>query len=79
MSAGGYHHHLGTNTWAAGAPLSTDDDARLLEWEIIVPTTDDVNAAAESLEAAGHLVEREADSATAPDPWGTRLRLTSRC
>ena len=20
MSAGGYHHHLGTNTWAAGAP-----------------------------------------------------------
>ena len=20
LSAGGYHHHLGTNTWAAGAP-----------------------------------------------------------
>jgi catechol 2,3-dioxygenase len=78
MSAGGYHHHLGTNTWAAGAPLSTDADARLLEWEIIVPTTADVDAAAESLEAAGHLVEREADSATAPDPWGTRLRLMSR-
>jgi catechol 2,3-dioxygenase len=38
MSAGGYHHHLGTNTWARGAPSAGDADARLLEWEIIVPT-----------------------------------------
>ncbi|HEX8830762.1 MAG TPA: VOC family protein [Longimicrobium sp.] len=37
VSAGGYHHHLGMNTWAAGSPVATDDDARLLEWEIVVP------------------------------------------
>lgn len=37
VSAGGYHHHLGMNTWAAGSPAATDDDARLLEWEIVVP------------------------------------------
>ncbi|HLM69373.1 MAG TPA: VOC family protein, partial [Longimicrobium sp.] len=35
LSAGGYHHHLGVNTWAAGAAPATDDDARLLEWEIV--------------------------------------------
>jgi catechol 2,3-dioxygenase len=76
MSAGGYHHHLGTNTWAAGAPLSTDDDARLLEWEIVVPAPADVSAAAQSIEKnAGQLVERDGDHATATDPWGTRLRL----
>jgi catechol 2,3-dioxygenase len=37
FSAGGYHHHLGTNTWSPG-PSATDDQARLLEWEISVPS-----------------------------------------
>ena len=57
MSAGGYHHHLGTNTWAAGAPLAADDDARLLEWEVVVPTARDVADAARSISDAGHPVE----------------------
>ena len=39
MSAGGYHHHLGTNTWAASAPIAADDDAKLIEWEVVVPTS----------------------------------------
>jgi catechol 2,3-dioxygenase len=30
LSAGGYHHHVGVNTWVAGAPVATDADARLL-------------------------------------------------
>jgi len=75
MSAGGYHHHLGTNTWAAGAPLTTDDDARLLEWEVVVPTPADVNAAAQSLEGAGYLVDRTGDGVAVRDPWGTQLRV----
>ena len=75
MSAGGYHHHLGTNTWAAGAPLSTGDDARLLEWEIVVPTLADVNAAASSLSDAGYEAMREGDGVSSHDPWGTRLRV----
>jgi len=36
-SAGGYHHHVGMNTWAAHMPTATDNDARLLSWEIVVP------------------------------------------
>lgn len=77
MSAGGYHHHLGTNTWAAGAPPATDDDARLLDWEIVLPSANDVTAAAGAIEAAGFLAERGTDSATARDPWGIQLRLTT--
>lgn len=77
MSAGGYHHHLGTNTWAAAAPVAADDDAKLLEWEVIVPTTRDVADAASSLERAGFRVERSGDTASARDPWGTQLRLVS--
>jgi catechol 2,3-dioxygenase len=37
MSSGGYHHHLGVNTWAAHPRPATDADARLLEWELLVP------------------------------------------
>jgi catechol 2,3-dioxygenase len=77
MSAGGYHHHLGTNTWAAGAPLPTDDDARLLEWEIVLPDVESVEGAARSLEGKGALVNRDGNSITAQDPWGTQVRLLS--
>ena len=75
LSAGGYHHHLGTNTWAAGAALAGENDARLLEWEIVLPEPGDVRAAASSLEQAGASVESKGGTAGAADPWGTRLRL----
>jgi catechol 2,3-dioxygenase len=75
LSAGGYHHHLGTNTWAAGAQPAGENDARMLEWEIVLPAAADVSAAAESLERVGANVRRENVSATATDPWGTQLRL----
>jgi catechol 2,3-dioxygenase len=77
MSAGGYHHHLGTNTWAAGAPLSTDEDARLLEWEIVVPDAESVADAVRSLQAGGFDVSGDGPAAVTQDPWGTRLRLVA--
>jgi catechol 2,3-dioxygenase len=78
LSAGGYHHHLGVNTWAAHAPAATAEDARLIEWQIVLPDVRDVQAAARSLEEHGFAVEREGGGATvlARDPWGTALRLT---
>ena len=76
LAAGGYHHHLGTNTWAgSGARTPTDDDARLSEWTIVLPTSTDVDAAAESLTRAGNAVTREGRDVLATDPWGTTVRL----
>jgi catechol 2,3-dioxygenase len=69
MSAGGYHHHLGTNTWSAGAPLASEDDARLVEWEVVVPAPTDVAAVVASLETAGHA----AREGVVTDPWGVRI------
>jgi catechol 2,3-dioxygenase len=77
MSAGGYHHHLGTNTWAAGAPLPTPDDAQLIEWEIVVPDAASVARAAESLEHHGAEVHRDGGDVVVRDPWGTPLRLVA--
>jgi catechol 2,3-dioxygenase len=84
MSAGGYHHHLGTNTWAAGAPRAEENDARLLEWTVLVPSSKDAAAAAGSIASAGYEVEESnaedgsgSESWIATDPWGTRVRLAT--
>jgi catechol 2,3-dioxygenase len=78
MSAGGYHHHLGTNVWAAGAPAAAEDEARLLEWEMVLPSPGDVEQAAARLAAAGYRVDSGPASALAHDPWGTAVRLIGR-
>jgi catechol 2,3-dioxygenase len=75
MSAGGYHHHLGTNTWAASAPRAEAGDARLLEWVIGLPDAVSLRDAARSLEEAGHGVEWSEGNAIVRDPWGIRVRL----
>jgi catechol 2,3-dioxygenase len=77
LSAGGYHHHLGTNTWAAPAPPRAEDEAGLLEWEMILPSGDDVEAAAAHVSARSFDVERDARGVLLRDPWGTRVRLLS--
>jgi catechol 2,3-dioxygenase len=68
LSAGGYHHHLGTNTWAKGAPGATDADARLLEWEIIVPTRKDAEEAARHVKEAGYEVDQDDGEWVLTDP-----------
>lgn len=75
MSAGGYHHHLGTNTWAATAPRAEADDARLLEWEVVVPSAEQAAEAARSLTSTGAAVARDGEAWLATDPWGTVVRL----
>jgi len=77
LSAGGYHHHLGVNTWAARTDPAGADDARLVEWVIVLPKAGDVADAARSLEGAGYTVHHEEHGQViARDPWGTTLRLT---
>ena len=75
LSAGGYHHHLGTNTWAAGAPPARPEDARLLEWEVLVPEADDAARALASIASLEAPVERDATGGVARDPWGTAVRI----
>jgi catechol 2,3-dioxygenase len=76
LSAGGYHHHLGANTWSRGGPAS-EDQARLLWWELVVPDPDQAAEAARRLVSAGHDVVHEDDYWIASDPWGTRMKLVS--
>lgn len=74
LAAGGYHHHLGTNVWAAG-PSAREGEARLLDWELILPDRSSVAAAVQSLADAGYSAENIAGRWAVADPWGTRLRI----
>jgi catechol 2,3-dioxygenase len=81
LAAGGYHHHLGTNTWAgSGATRPAEQDARLLEWTIELPDSSSISAVRESLEGAGYSIDQEGEKAglVTRDPWGTQVRLVPR-
>jgi catechol 2,3-dioxygenase len=74
LAAGGYHHHLGTNTWAGNARPAGPRDARLLSWDVVLDR-DAIDLAGKSLEAAGYAITPEASGFTTQDPWGTTVRL----
>lgn len=77
LGAGGYHHHLGTNTWAgAGAQPAGEGDARLLAWTIELPNAAALDEVERSLQSHGHAVARtEGAEAVIHDPWGLAIRL----
>ena len=77
FSAGGYHHHLGTNTWAKAQPSAADDDARLLDWEIVLPDVAAVRAARAHVDGLGYPTKLADGGWSARDPWGTRVTIVS--
>ncbi len=77
VSAGGYHHHLGLNTWAVPSAPSGPDDARLLTWELVLPDEGSVLGVAERLRAQGFTVTPGERGLLAGDPWGIRVRILS--
>lgn len=78
LSANGYHHHLGANTWA-GAYLSPapDDAARLLWFEIIQPDPAAATLIAQRLEAAGIATTPSGDAFFVTDPSGIRVKISA--
>jgi catechol 2,3-dioxygenase len=77
LAAGGYHHHLGVNTWQSqGAPAPPDGALGLDRYELVLPHAGERDAAAERLAGAGDTVSVD-DGVLATDPSGNRLLLTS--
>jgi catechol 2,3-dioxygenase len=72
LSAGGYHHHVGANTWeSAGAPPAPEGTATLRHATIVIP---DEGAREEVLARAGEVAET-AVGPVVRDPSGNRLLL----
>lgn len=79
LAAGGYHHHLGTNSWAGTQAVAVSaQDARLIWWELVVPNETAREAVASRALAAGVPSGRAAaDRLVLSDPWGTRVHVVS--
>lgn len=77
VAAGGYHHHVGLNTWAAGSPVATDADARLLDWQLVLPDRDAIDRTAQSVADAGYQLTLNGPDVSATDPWGITVRLVA--
>jgi catechol 2,3-dioxygenase len=78
VSAGGYHHHLGLNTWAGeGAPPPPEGSRGLNQYEIRLPDSVQLAAEEDRLREAGFEPEREDDVVRVSDPSGNRVVLTA--
>jgi catechol 2,3-dioxygenase len=78
VSAGGYHHHLGLNTWAGeGVPPPPPGSRGLRAFEIVLPSAQSLVAEEDRLREAGFEPAREDDQVRATDPSGNRVVLTA--
>ena len=78
VSAGGYHHHLGLNTWhSAGASPPEPGSVGLRSYEILLPNEQELAAVLARIRAAGIPVDVSADGAVVRDPSGNAVLL--RC
>lgn len=76
VSAGGYHHHIGMNTWQSAGAGPRAASLGLGDVRITVPTRADVDELAARLAFHGVSSEDDGQTLRLHDPWGTRLVLT---
>ena len=77
LAAGGYHHHVGTNVWAAGAPVATPADAGLISWELVLPDRESIEALGRNVRSAGYVTEPKEGGVLVGDPWGIAVHATA--
>jgi catechol 2,3-dioxygenase len=76
VAAGGYHHHLGLNTWASAGGPPADPAARgLRDFAIHFGDAGERDRATNRLAEAGYALREERDAAVATDPFGISVRL----
>ncbi len=73
LGAGGYHHHIGANTWNGRTDPAT---GRGLDWfEVVLPDGDALGALRDRLDRSGYAVTERADGFSVTDPDGIELRV----
>jgi catechol 2,3-dioxygenase len=79
VSAGGYHHHVGLNTWAGrGAPPAPPGSAGLRQFTIEVPTKRDLDDVVARLEHGDVKVSEASGGFVASDPSANHVQITAR-
>ena len=79
VSAGGYHHHVGLNTWhSAGAAPAPAGSVGLRSFTVELPDAAALAGVLGRIEAAGVPHERRPDGVFLRDPFGNGVLLTAR-
>ncbi len=78
VAAGGYHHHIGLNTWQSqGAPAPPEGSLGLDRYELVLPDENERDAAAARVGETGDPAPTD-DGVLATDPAGNHVLLTTR-
>lgn len=75
-SAGGYHHHVGMNTWHSSGAGPRAATLGLGEVAVTVPGRDDLDALAARLTGRGLQFADDGRSISVQDPWDTRVTVS---
>ena len=76
VSAGGYHHHLGLNTWnGANAPAPPAGSRGLREFEVVLPDAPALGEVTARIEAAGLETAQNGGVVSVSDASGNRVAL----
>ncbi len=76
VSAGGYHHHIGLNTWQSlGAKPTPANSAGLQHYVIAIPTREGLLAVKQRLLAHNVPFEEQEDLIGVNDPWNNQILL----
>ena len=78
VSAGGYHHHVGLNTWhSAGAAPATEGSVGLRSFTVELPSEAERAAVVARVRAAGIPTSDVPEGVLVRDPFGTAVILTA--
>lgn len=78
VSAGGYHHHIGMNTWeSAGAPPPPPNALGLRDFVVHLPNRAELDAVVARVHQAGIAVTETSDGLLVRDPSQNGIVLTS--
>ena len=76
LAAGGYHHHIGANTWESrGAPPPPPGTAALRHATIVLPDAAERDRVLARVRGGGHAVGEDRGGPIVTDPSGNRLLL----
>lgn len=75
VSAGGYHHHIGMNTWQSAGAGPRDKTLGLGSVDIAIPNRTELDRLVERLRAEGREVRDDGDRVVTLDPWRNEVRL----
>jgi catechol 2,3-dioxygenase len=75
VSAGGYHHHVGMNTWHSSGAGTRTPALGLGQVAIEVPSRDDLGSLRERLASASIQVADDGDELVFDDPWANLVRV----